>query len=147
LFKTHQLQKQICKEYVNHDPTKGKSGCVEVLLCRPNIKGYENKWVAISTIRKLKPECMLERPQTYADVPKEVMNNAIKHLKAAPEWQKDTMKKVLKLFVDKLKKDPEFRRKMIKKSLKDKPILVKDKRDFIKKLFLKKIKEHDKKEN
>ena len=137
LFKTHNLQRQICKEYRYHDPTKNKTGCIEVLLCKPNIKGYEDRWVAISTIRKLKPECLIKHPETYANVPKEVLLNAVRKLHL-PSTVKEAVKFTKKLFIEKLKKDPEFRKEMIRKRLTDKPILVSNKKEFIKKVILKK---------
>jgi hypothetical protein len=136
LFKTHNLQRQICKEYRYHDPTKNRTGCIEVLLCKPNIKGYEDKWVAISTVRKLKPECLIKHPETYASVPNEVLDTAARKLNLS-QTVKEAVKATKKLIIEKLKKDPELRKKIIRKRLKDKPVLVTNKKEFIKKVILK----------
>jgi len=138
LFGTKKLQREICKEYRLHDPTKVQDKCIEVLLCRPNIKGYENKWVAISTLRKLTPECVMNHIETYAKVPEKVLRRAIASLKKeiAP-GHKETLSLVVKTFVEKLKKmDPKLKKEILRKARKDKPIEVNSKEEFIKKVIL-----------
>jgi len=58
IFLTHDLQRQICgNNYINHDPTKVQDKCIEVLLCKPSDL---DKWVAISTLRKLTPDELVQ---------------------------------------------------------------------------------------
>jgi len=139
LFGTKELQREICKEYRLHDPTKVKDKCIEVLLCKPNIKGYENKWVAISTLRKLTPECVLNHIETYAKVPEKVLRRAISSLKKEIALgHKETLNLVVKTFVEKIKKEnPKLRKEILRKTRKDKPIEVNSKEEFIKKVILK----------
>jgi len=131
IFKTHQLQQEICSTYINHDPTKSQDKCIEVLLCKPN--GI-NKWIAISTLRKLDTNCISKHPLTYALHPPDVFKKAIKYTKAIPPEEKLAVLDKYMAYREQLKNTPEFQNK-IKQLEKEKPVIINNSKDLIKLLL------------
>jgi hypothetical protein len=125
IFQTHNLQRSICKEYINHDPTNIQDKCIEVLLCRPN--GYD-KWLAISTLRKMEPRCIKQHPLTYAVVPPRVFERAVKNMEI-PEDDKVKILELYKKAREKLSSKPEFQ-KRLEKLLTEKPVIVRSEKDI-----------------
>ena len=93
VFKTHKLQNQLIKDWRLHDPTKDQDKCIEVLLGK---YAGDGKWYAISTLRKLDPNCVVRHKETYGEVPIEVYRKALAFTDGVDEDKKKKFMKVVK---------------------------------------------------
>jgi hypothetical protein len=128
IFLTHELQRQICKQYINHDPSKLQDKCIEVLLCKP--QGLD-EWVAISTLRKLSAKCIKSHPLTYAVVPPDIFKKAVMKSEGIPSEEKIVILKAYEKVRSEMLGKPEFQ-KRVEKLQKEKPIIIKSEKDLIK---------------
>jgi len=131
IFLTHELQRQICKQYINHDPSKIQDKCIEVLLCKP--QGLDD-WVAISTLRKLSVKCVNSHPLTYAIVPPDVFKKAVLKSDGIPSDEKIAILKAYEKVRNEMLGKPEFQ-KRVEKLQEEKSIIIKSEKDVVKLLL------------
>jgi len=128
IFRTHSLQQQICKQYINHDPSKIQDKCIEVLLCKP--QGLD-KWIAISTLRKLETKCIKTHPLTYAIVPPTIFKKAVMKTEGISDDEKIALINYYQKVRNELIGMPEFQKKL-EKLQDEKPIIVNSPKDIVK---------------